>query len=96
MSRQKGDFMARIIDTEKTNVVGRNIRTWRKKRKYSQQLLSNKLELMGVYVCRGSISRIEDGSRTVTDIELYAFSKVLQVSIADLFDNADSFFEYAL
>lgn len=88
--------MARIIDTEKTNVVGRNIRTWRKKRKYSQQLLSNKLELMGVYVCRGSISRIEDGSRTVTDIELYAFSKVLQVSIADLFDNADSFFEYAL
>ena len=93
MSRQKGDFMARIIDTEKTNIVGKNIKNWRKKRKFSQQLLSNKLELLGVYVCRGSISRIEDGSRTVTDIELYAFSKVLQVSIAELFENSEMFFE---
>lgn len=85
--------MARIIDTEKTNIVGKNIKNWRKKRKFSQQLLSNKLELLGVYVCRGSISRIEDGSRTVTDIELYAFSKVLQVSIAELFENSETFFE---
>lgn len=52
----------------------------------SQQQLSDKLELYGVYVCRGSISRIEDFSRTVTDIELYAISKVLNVSIDYLLD----------
>ena len=46
----------------------------------SQQQLSNKLELQGVYVCRGSVSRIEDYSRTVTDIELYAIARVLGVS----------------
>ena len=47
--------------------------------------LSNQLELLGVYVYRGSISRIEDCSRTVTDIELFAIAKVLQVDMKELF-----------
>lgn len=85
--------MARIIDGEKTNIVGANVRALRKKCRISQQVLSNKLELMGVYVCRGSISRIEDGSRTVTDIELYALAKALRVSINELFSDAESYFE---
>lgn len=77
--------MARIIDGEKMNMIGENVKKYRKVRKMSQQLLSNKLELLGVYVCRGSISRIEDYSRTVTDIELFAIADVLGVSIDDLF-----------
>ena len=85
--------MARIIDGEKTNIVGRRVRELRKKKKMSQQALSNKLELLGVYICRGSISRIEDGSRTVTDIELLALSKVLGVSIGDMFSNVENFFD---
>ena len=51
----------------------------------SQQELSSKLELLGVYVCRGSVSRIEDYSRTVTDIELYAIAEVLNVDINELY-----------
>ena len=85
--------MARIIDGEKTNIVGNNVKIWRKKRRMSQQALSNKLELLGVYVCRGSVSRIEDGSRTVTDIELIAISKGLHVTLDDLFLNTDKYFE---
>ena len=85
--------MARIIDGEKTNIVGSNVRYLRKKRRMSQQALSNKLELMGVYVCRGSVSRIEDGSRTVTDIELLALSKALNASLNDLFLNTENYFE---
>ncbi|MBQ7295631.1 MAG: helix-turn-helix transcriptional regulator [Clostridia bacterium] len=77
--------MARIIDGENMNIVGHNIRRLRLERKMSQQALSNQLELLGVYVCRGSVSRIEDKQRTVTDIELYAFAKVLGVNISDLF-----------
>ena len=50
----------------------------------SQQSLSTKLELLGVYVCRGSISRIEDKQRTVTDIELFAIAKVLGVTVSEL------------
>lgn len=77
--------MARIIDGEKMNMVGSNVRRLRKARRMSQQALSNKLELLGIYVCRGSVSRIEDQSRTVTDIELYGIAEVLQVSIEDLY-----------
>jgi transcriptional regulator with XRE-family HTH domain len=76
--------MARIIDTEKKNLIGENLKKLRIKRKMSQQALSDKLELYGVYVCRGSVSRIEDYSRTVTDIELYAIADVLSVDIHDL------------
>ncbi len=78
--------MARIIDGENMNIVGHSIRRLRCEKKMSQQALSNQLELLGVYVCRGSVSRIEDKQRTVTDIELYAFAKVLGVEISDLFE----------
>ena len=58
-----GDYvMARIIDSEKKNLIGGNLKKLRTKLKISQQTLSNKLELLGVYICRGSISRIEDRS----------------------------------
>ena len=90
MSRQKvqkGIGMARIIDGEKTNIIGDMVKRYRKERRLSQRELSIKLELMGVYVCRGSISRIEDGSRTVTDIEIYALANALGVSINDLFSS---------
>lgn len=79
--------MARIIDGDEMNLIGHNVRKYRIQNKMSQQKLSNQLELLGVYVCRGSVSRIEDKSRTVTDIELFAIAKVLNVKITDLFES---------
>ncbi len=76
--------MARMIDGDKKNLIGERLRELRLKKGISQQTLSNKLELLGVYVCRGSISRIEDRSRTVTDIELDALAEALGVSPAEL------------
>ena len=87
MSRQKGVYMARIIDGTKKNMIGDKVRELREIRKMSQKDLSVMLELMGVYVCRGSISRIEDKSRTVTDIELFAIAKALEVDISELLDD---------
>lgn len=78
--------MGRIIDGLHMNLVGHNVRKIRKQRRMSQQELADKLELMAIYVCRGSISRIEDRSRTVTDIELFGIAKVLGVSILDLYE----------
>jgi len=78
--------MARIIDGNQMNMVGDRIRELRIAKKMSQQQLSNKLEMLAIYVCRGSVSRIEDKQRTVTDIELYGFSKVLGVPIQALFE----------
>lgn len=84
MIYQRGSIVARIIDTTEKNMVGHNVKKYRQEQKLSQQLLSDRLKTLGIYVCRGSISRIEDKSRTVTDIELYGLSKVLGVSIEDL------------
>ena len=77
--------MARIIDGVRMNMIGEQVRFLRKKKKMSQKALSEKLELLGVYVCRGSVSRIEDQSRTVTDIEMFAIARVLEVSTEALF-----------
>lgn len=77
--------MARIIDSEKKNLIGGNLKKLRTELKVSQQELSCKLELLGVYVCRGSISRIEDYSRTVTDIELFAIAEALGVDPKELY-----------
>ena len=77
--------MARIIDSNKKNLIGRNLKKLRTERNMSQQDLSAKLELLGVYVCRRSVSRIEDHSRTVTDIELFAIADVLRVKIDELY-----------
>ena len=76
--------MARIIDTDNKNLIGNKVKILRKKKHMSQQL-SDKLETLAIYICRGSISRIEDGSRTVTDIELYGLSQVLATPIEDFF-----------
>ena len=77
--------MARIIDGEKKNLIGGNLKKLRRRLKVSQQTLSNKLELLGVYICRGSVSRIEDYSRTVTDIDLFAIAEALGVDIKELY-----------
>ena len=77
--------MARIIDGKAQNMVGEKVRKLRTDQKMSQQTLSDRLETLAIYICRGSISRIEDQQRTVTDIELYGLAKVLGVSIEELF-----------
>lgn len=77
--------MPRIIDSEKKNMVGKKVKQLRKEQNLTQEELSAKLETLAIYICRGSISRIEDQTRTVTDIELYGLSEVLSVSIEELF-----------
>ena len=77
--------MARIIDKKEKNMVGRKVKEKKKKKNMSQQELSAKLETLAIYICRGSISRIEDQSRTVTDLELYGLSQVLATPIEDFF-----------
>lgn len=79
--------MPRIIDGLSMNIAGPKIKQYRKMRKMSQQQLSDKLETLAVYICRGSISRIEDGSRTITDIELFGLSQILGVPIEKFFDH---------
>ena len=78
--------MPRIIEGKEMNLIGDRLRVLRKKHHLSQQQLSERLETQAVYICRGSISRIKDKSRTVTDIEIMGLAKVLGVKIQDLFE----------
>lgn len=78
--------MKRILDGKELNIIGKRIREAREKAGMSQKQLSDKLELLAVYTCRGSVSRIENGKRAITDIEIDAISKVLNVSLDYLFE----------
>ena len=50
----------------------------------SQRILADKLQLLGLDVDKNAIQRIESGQRFVTDIELIALKKVLNVSFEEL------------
>ena len=82
--------MPRIIDGNQSNIIGKNVKKARVLRKMSQKQLAEKLETLAVYICRGSISRIESGERTVTDIEIEGLAKVLGVPIEYLFNQKDN------
>lgn len=86
VSEDEEEIMPRIIDYEVQNIVGKKVRRYRLELNMSQNELSERLEMYAIYICRGSISRIESHERTVTDFELRAIAKVLKVSIEDLFD----------
>ena len=80
--------MARIVDYQAQNLVWKKVKKYRIEREMSQQELSERLETYAIYVCRGSISRIEGRRRTVTDYELKALAAALEVSIEDLFEES--------
>lgn len=67
------------------NLIGGKIRDARIHAGLTQNELSIKLETIAVYICRGSISRIENGERIITDIEIDGISRVLNVPIDWLF-----------
>ncbi|NBK79881.1 XRE family transcriptional regulator [bacterium D16-76] len=65
----------------KKNVSGDRIREARLKRRLTQEDLAAKLQIEGVIMERDSVSRMEIGTRFVTDYELMVLSKVLGVSM---------------
>ncbi len=77
--------MSTAINATRINMIGEQIKKYRRKINMSQMDLSEELEKMGVCTCRCSISRIESGKRAVTDIEVDAISKILNISLDQLF-----------
>lgn len=66
------------------NICGKQIAKFRKEMNISQRQLADDLQLAGLDVDKNAIQRIEAGKRFVTDIELTYFSKVLNVTLAEL------------
>lgn len=73
----------------KLNLCGENIQFLRKQMipKVSQRALADKLQLAGIDLDKNAVQRIESGQRFVTDIELWAFAKIFQVTTDSLLAN---------
>lgn len=52
----------------------------------SQRMLAEAMQLIGIDLDKNAIQRIECGKRFVTDIELKALSKALNVTLEELLD----------
>lgn len=72
----------------KKNLCGEKIRHARLRKKITQSDLAARVQIEGVTLERDSISRIEIGSRFITDYELKIFAKVLSVNVEWLLDES--------
>lgn len=71
---------------KQTNVIGNKVKELRVAKGLRQADLGGLLKEKGIDICRGSILRIEQHERTVSDFELKAFAEVFDVSVCDLFE----------
>jgi len=69
--------------TNNKNLIGDKVRIARhlSKPKITQLELSARLQLQGVMIGDSTVGKIENGMSAVTDIQLIAFSKALNVSV---------------
>ena len=75
------------------NIIGKNLKKYRKLKHLSQPEICRKLDLLGVTMYNADIYEIEYGKKTVKDFEAHAFCKVLDISLEDLYSGADSYYE---
>lgn len=71
----------------KLNIVGLVLKDFRTKFHISRQQLSNKLMIMGYDIPSASIYDIEVGTRTVSDYEICAIAKALNINVTDLLED---------
>ena len=77
----------------KSNVIGQNIRKYRKLRQYTQRELSDKIALLGIDIYHSDISLIENNKLFLKDFEIIAFCKVLGISYDQIFEDTDNIFD---
>ncbi|MBQ4510169.1 MAG: helix-turn-helix transcriptional regulator [Clostridia bacterium] len=65
----------------KKNICGDRIHEARCKNRITQSELAARLQVSGITIERDSISRIEIGTRFVSDYELRELSRILNVSV---------------
>lgn len=75
------------------NIIGKNLRKYRRLRELLQPAICRKLDLLGVTMYISDIYEIEHGKKTVKDFEALAFCKVLDISLEQLYENTEKYFE---
>jgi transcriptional regulator with XRE-family HTH domain len=67
------------------NLIGQQVRKWRMKKGWSQELLATKLQLRGWNIGRDSLASLESQRRRVPDCEMLYLARVLGVRLEELF-----------
>jgi transcriptional regulator with XRE-family HTH domain len=67
------------------NIIGKNVKKIREKRKWTQEQLVAKCNLIDWQISRSTLAKIEANVRRVTDIEVQKLSLALNVPINELF-----------
>ena len=67
------------------NVIGENLRKYRKEKHLSQANLTAELNLLGINLHKNDIYMIENNKRSVKDYEVCGFIKILNITYDDLF-----------
>ena len=70
------------------NMVGRNIERLRKQKGIKQKDFIAKMQVMGCDINPTSYSKLEGQVRSATDIEIFVISKILDVKMEELFEEA--------
>jgi transcriptional regulator with XRE-family HTH domain len=85
------NILANISPVTK-NIVGSRVRQARKiaKPRITQLDLVARLQLAGLSIDQSGLSKLENGQRPVTDIEVAALAKALRVSVAWLLGETDA------
>ena len=76
------------------NVVGLNIKKYREANNMSQRELSNRLSLYGIDLYHSDISSIENLQLFVRDYELKIICKILNITLEQVYENTDNFFDF--
>ncbi|GKU27551.1 hypothetical protein CFOLD11_43780 [Clostridium folliculivorans] len=70
---------------ERKNIIGSNVKLFRKRKNCTQKDLVAKINLQGIKIDEPMLSRIESETRPVFDYEVFAIANALSISIDDLF-----------
>lgn len=72
------------------NIIGERIKKQRNSEGISQKRFAQLLEEENISMSRETISKIENGTRAVNAIEIDAISRVLNVSLDEMFEDEDT------
>lgn len=72
------------------NIVGKRIETLRKDKGISQKDFISRMQAMGCDINPTSYSKLEGQVRIATDKEIYVIAQILNISVDDLFSDAES------
>ena len=75
-------------NVQKKNIIGSHVRRARKAAKITQRDLVAQLQLLGIKIDQAGLSKLENGNRPITDIEIAAIARILKVPVSQLFEES--------